>query len=192
MIYYTADLHLGHENIIRHCNRPFSAVEEMDEHLISSWNSVVNPNDTVYILGDLIFRNKTPTEKYLSRLKGQKHLILGNHDRQWVKEADLGKYFKSVDKLDQITDRNQRIIVCHYPLMSWDQMGRGSYMVHGHIHNGRGAIYFPLLQQMPGLLNAGVDVNYFRLVMFPELVQNNEAFKKLENGPFAEVQEDDY
>jgi calcineurin-like phosphoesterase family protein len=76
--------------------------------------------------------------------------------------------------------------------MSWDQMGRGSYMVHGHIHNGRNAIYFPLLQQMPGLLNAGVDVNYFRPVMFPELVQNNEAFKKLENGPFAEVQEDDY
>jgi hypothetical protein len=31
---------------------------------------------------------------------------------------------------------------------------------------------------MPNLLNAGVDVNHYRPVMFPELVRNNEIFKK--------------
>lgn len=57
MIFFTADLHLGHANTIGHCDRPFSSFEEMDEHLIFAWNSHVRPNDSVYIIGDLIFRN---------------------------------------------------------------------------------------------------------------------------------------
>ena len=52
MIFFTADLHLGHENIIKQCQRPFNNVEQMDKELIKNWNSVVNENDEVYILGD--------------------------------------------------------------------------------------------------------------------------------------------
>jgi len=57
MIYFTADHHFGHANIIRHCSRPFSSVAEMDASLLENWNSCVGQNDTVYILGDLFFRN---------------------------------------------------------------------------------------------------------------------------------------
>lgn len=87
MIYFTSDLHLGHANIINHCKRPFSSVDEMDERLISMWNARVQPNDTVYILGDLIFRSAAAPESYLSRLRGKKHLILGNHDSAWTKKS---------------------------------------------------------------------------------------------------------
>lgn len=45
MIYFTSDLHLGHANIIRHCNRPFSSVEEMDDALIDNWNAKVTNAD---------------------------------------------------------------------------------------------------------------------------------------------------
>ena len=55
MLYFTADLHLGHANIIRHCGRPFASVEDMDRCLIDNWNRRVRPEDTVYILGDLMF-----------------------------------------------------------------------------------------------------------------------------------------
>ena len=64
MIYFTSDLHLGHANIIRHCNRPFSSVEEMDETLIRNWAKRVKANDTVYVLGDLMFRNQKSPEEY--------------------------------------------------------------------------------------------------------------------------------
>lgn len=57
VIYYTADQHFGHSNIIRFCERPFSTVEEMDEVLINNWNETVSDNDIVYILGDLVFRS---------------------------------------------------------------------------------------------------------------------------------------
>lgn len=65
MIYFTSDLHLGHKNVIRLCNRPFTDIEEMDHVLISNWNKRVHPHDTVVILGDLMFRNEKPPEEYL-------------------------------------------------------------------------------------------------------------------------------
>ena len=99
MIYYTSDLHLGHANIITHCNRPFSAVDEMDEVLIDNWNAKVTNADTVYVLGDLMFRNKRPAEAYLSRLKGRKHLVVGNHDKAWMKKVDLSRWFESVEMM---------------------------------------------------------------------------------------------
>ena len=177
MIFFTADLHLGHANIIRHCARPFSSVYEMDEHLIAAWNSRVGTKDSVYVVGDFIFRNSVSPNEYLNRLNGKKHIILGNHDKDWVKKIDLEKYFTSTERFAEINDGKLRMVLCHYPLMSWNHMAKGSYMIHGHIHNKRDALYFPLLQQMPNLLNAGVDINDYRPVTFEELLNNNEAFK---------------
>jgi len=81
MIFFTADLHFGHENIIRHCSRPFASVNEMDEALIANWNAVITSKDEVYILGDLTMRPATEAHQYLVRLKGRKYFIRGNHDR---------------------------------------------------------------------------------------------------------------
>ena len=88
MIYFTADLHFGHENIIAHCNRPFESTAEMDEMLLTNWCNQVHETDTVYILGDLMFYCKDP-EHYLQRLPGRKHLIVGNHDPVWMKKVDV-------------------------------------------------------------------------------------------------------
>ena len=65
-IFYTADLHLGHANIIKYCNRPFKDVDQMNETLIRNWNSRVKPEDTVIHNGDFCFKN-TPGGKILWR-----------------------------------------------------------------------------------------------------------------------------
>ncbi|MDI6814005.1 MAG: hypothetical protein QMD10_10760, partial [Desulfitobacteriaceae bacterium] len=75
-VHFTADQHFGHANIIKHCNRPFGTVTEMDEYLLEQWNSCVDENDTIYILGDLFFRNVVSADAYLNRLHGKKHLII--------------------------------------------------------------------------------------------------------------------
>lgn len=176
MIFFTSDLHLGHKNIIRLCSRPFASIEEMDEALISRWNSKVHRNDTVYILGDLMFRNEKPPEVYLRQLNGKKHLIIGNHDRTWINKCDLNLFFESVTNLNFISDGKRQMTVCHYPMMSWPHMPR-SYMVFGHIHNNTDAEYWPLIAQSEKMLNAGVDINEFAPVTFEEMEANNTKQK---------------
>ncbi len=178
MIYYTADLHLGHENVIRHCGRPFADADEMDAALIRNWNDRVHRNDTVYIVGDFLFRARQPAEEYLSELKGRKHLLIGNHDKYWMKKADLTKWFESVSTLISIHDSSHLITLCHYPLMTWPGISKSGYMVFAHIHNNTNAEYWPLIKANNHMLNAGVDINYFAPVTLDELIVNNESFKE--------------
>ena len=119
MIVFTADHHFGHANIIRHCDRPFQSVEEMDRILLKNWNACIGSRDTVYILGDLFFRNVVSADEYLQQMNGKKHLIVGNHDKSWMKRTDLCAYFESVSQMAEISDGLHKITLCHYPMMSW-------------------------------------------------------------------------
>ena len=84
MIYFTADLHLGHRGIIAMKNRPFRTVEEMNRALIMNFNAVVSRRDTVYILGDICHHLDVESSNGLiRRLNGDKILLSGNHDKQY-------------------------------------------------------------------------------------------------------------
>lgn len=61
-VWFTADTHFGHRNILKHCDRPFGSVKEMDEALIAMWNAVVGLNDDVWHLGDFAYRSAQAPE----------------------------------------------------------------------------------------------------------------------------------
>jgi calcineurin-like phosphoesterase family protein len=178
MIFYTADLHLGHDNIIKHCERPFSGAKEMNQALIDNWNEVVSNADTVYILGDFAFRSKYSMKPVLRDLKGTKHLILGNHDVGWMKNLDPRDFFASVSDIKQIDDTYSQgdihITLCHYPMLSWNRREYGAIHVYGHIHNNTKGLAFETLRRTKAL-NAGVEVNDYRPVTLDQLIANNIA-----------------
>ena len=78
-IFFTADTHWGHRNIIRYCQRPFVDVEEMNEALITNWNNTVGKDDIVFHLGDFAMGGSAEWCRLLERLNGRIYLILGNH-----------------------------------------------------------------------------------------------------------------
>ena len=80
MIYFIADTHFNHANIIKYCNRPFKNTYEMNEYIIKKWNSVVKEADTVYHLGDVGFGSLQEVKSLVERLNGRKILLRGNHD----------------------------------------------------------------------------------------------------------------
>lgn len=176
MNYYTSDLHLGHANIIRFCKRPFADVGEMDRILIENWNARVRPHDHVYIVGDLAFKNEQSIANVLDRLMGHKHLVVGNHDGKWMKQVNLTERFESVDMLLQISDDQRKLVLCHYPMMTWP--GKNAYLIYGHIHNNTNGAYWPLLRTYDHALNASVEVNGYQPVTFEELTANNEVWRR--------------
>lgn len=179
MIFFSADTHFGHANIIRFCDRPFRTVEEMDETLVANWNDRVGGNDTVYFLGDLFFRASADRVKdILGRLKGRKHLVIGNHDLSWMDRELVGRHFVEASNFLDVSDGGRHLVMCHYPLLCWGGEGK-SWMIHGHIHNNRHMDYWPLLQVRERVLNAGVEINGYAPVSFEELLENNARQKEL-------------
>jgi len=132
--FYISDTHFGHFNVIRYDNRPFNFTEEMDEELISRWNSIVDETDTVYILGDFSWYGEEKTIEILQKLKGHKVLVKGNHDRVLL-QANVRKYFDKIVDYLEITDGKQRVIMSHFPTPFWNGQFRDSIHLYGHVHN---------------------------------------------------------
>jgi calcineurin-like phosphoesterase family protein len=142
-IYFTADTHFFHTNILKHCpDRPCSGMEikAHDEWLIDLWNNTIEKKDIVYIVGDFAFGNKERVIRLMDKLHGTKHLIVGNHDASSIK---LPNYFESVQQIKDLTfkaslypflEEDFSLALCHYPLISWNRKNYGACMVHGHCH----------------------------------------------------------
>ena len=89
--YYTSDLHFGHPNIIRFCDRPFPGVAAMNARLTQLWNETVTDDGTVWVLGDVALGALDESLAWVGRLAGHKILVPGNHDRCWEGDRALRK-----------------------------------------------------------------------------------------------------
>lgn len=139
MIFFSSDTHYGHENIIKHCRRPYSNVDEMNEDYIRKWNEVVTEQDTTYLLGDVAYRHDKTCDvsDILDQLKGEIHLILGNHDEDWKGNITIPiDRFQSVSHYKQLyLADDRRFVMSHYPMDSWNgSFSKGTIMLHGHSH----------------------------------------------------------
>lgn len=129
-VFFIADTHFGHKNIIKYCNRPFKDTEEMDATLIKNWNNTVSKEDKVFILGDFAFGDKNVIKKYCNALNGRKVLIMGNHDKKSVNTLiDCG--FSEVIKYPIVW--NEFFILSHAPQQA---LHNSPYFnIYGHVHD---------------------------------------------------------
>lgn len=122
-----SDPHFGHENIIKFCKRPFNSVEEMNEGIIKRWNSVVNPEDRIYVTGDIAMSKKFIP--LIGQCNGHKILIKGNHDIFELKAYI--PYFEDI-RAYMVEDN---ILISHFPvLLGLNIAGRFLGNIHGHTH----------------------------------------------------------
>jgi calcineurin-like phosphoesterase family protein len=159
-IWFTSDHHFFHDNILKFTDRPYQTVEEMNEGIVSIWNSMIKPDHVVYVLGDVIWN--TGDYALLKRLNGKVFLVRGNHDR-----SDYIKFLKNgIDLVCEetiIKIGGERVRLSHYPyrykgfknfyytcknyLRKWFRGGRlpnlsnnprddGKFLLHGHHHSG--------------------------------------------------------
>lgn len=175
-VYFTSDTHYNHKNICRGVSdwttpdkmRDFDTLEEMNTQIVDNINSMVKTNDYLIHLGDwsfggfdsiLEFRNKIHCNNII--------LILGNHDHHIAKNKhDVQSAFHSVhSKLDldlrlqqhDGTVKKLTLTLCHFPFMSWEEMGNGRIHLHGHVH----LTHDQVMAQVGKTMDVGVDGNGF-------------------------------
>ena len=184
MIYFTSDLHFGHTNIIKYCNRPFGSAEDMDKTLINNWNAVVGHEDEIYILGDFTMRGPGHAKAYISALNGKKHLILGNHDLFLHDFGETNAWFEWVKDYAVIEHNGLKFVLFHYPILEWFGFGKGSIHLHGHLHNDHSAEL--LLPKDSRIFNVGADVCGFKPISIDEIIRRADkipAPKRFQNKP---------
>mgnify|MGYP005823662095 CR=1 FL=1 len=131
-IWLISDTHLGHDNILKFQHedkplRPFSNLDEMHAAIIDNWNSVVKPQDKVYHLGDVAFKDWAL--RLLLKCNGHKRLILGNHDG-----FKSRMYLEVFEQLYGVRQLN-RIWLTHVPMhIAGVEQDRVIGNVHGHLH----------------------------------------------------------
>lgn len=159
-VLFTADTHFGHGGALGLFRRPFPAVTAMDEALVEAWNAAVLPGDTVWHLGDFAVRARPErVADLLAGLNGEKHLVAGNNDGPATRNS---AGWASVRDYVEIEEGERRLVLCHYPLRSWNGMHRGAANLHGHSHGK--------LAPLPRQFDVGVDARGFRPVTLVALL----------------------
>jgi calcineurin-like phosphoesterase family protein len=136
-LFFTADEHYGHRNIIDFCKRPFSSIEEMKETIIERHNKKVPRGGRVIHIGDMFWRTfgLDAAHEVLSRLNGQQYYVYGNHDELIEGSKQLQDRFVYVKDVAEIkVDKLPKIVAFHYALRVWNGSHRGSWHLYGHSH----------------------------------------------------------
>lgn len=134
MNYYISDTHFNCRN--RYEGRTL----EHDAIIKANWNERVCNNDVVYIIGDVGREGGNRDNEYLceivSTLKGKKVLIQGNHEK--IKDARLRQLFVEICSYKEVSDNfngaNNMVVMCHYPILMWNNQHKGWIHLYGHVH----------------------------------------------------------
>jgi calcineurin-like phosphoesterase family protein len=144
-IWFIADTHFAHDNIVAYCARPFADVDAMNAQLIRSWNEMVDEDDYVVHVGDVAMGLNETIEPLVSQLHGRKLLVQGNHDTASRRRLYGALGWRVIAGLVILGD----VLVQHRYLPGEHEYAR---VIHGHAHGTQ--------THLPRHIDVGVDVNW--------------------------------
>lgn len=183
-VWYSSDLHFGHSRAFLYEPRGFTSIEEHDAAIIENWNKVVKPEDSVYLLGDLMLNYNEGGIAKLNQLNGTIYYIRGNHDgdircmlyKERTRMIPLcGQFETSWASVEEIN--GYTIYLSHYPtytsyLENMAPLKRHLLNFHGHTHS-KNKFY----QDIPFMYNVALDAHNNTPVSFDEIIADIEAKK---------------
>jgi len=147
-VYFIGDPHLGHKAIGKY--RPWTKDSAANSALIHKlWNDTIRKNDIVYVMGDAAFTNDECLA--LSKLRGRKILIKGNHD-DYVSSILQTQVFEEIHGIIKY----KGMWLSHAPIHPAEL--RGKCNIHGHVHKHSVRKWYGALDKR--YYNTCVDVIY--------------------------------
>ena len=180
-IFLTSDLHFNHDREFIWKVRGFSSVNEMNEEIITRFNSRVSRNDDVYILGDLSLGGGTPdvletNRKLIERLNGRIHVLLGNHDtpRRAEMYVSCANVVGEVQWADMLHYQGYHFYLSHFPTLTGnlekESLKQCTCNLFGHTHQTSN---FHL--DMPFMYHVGVDSHNCYPVLIDDIIKEMKA-----------------
>lgn len=126
--------------------RGYEDLQKHNNAIINNWNSKASDTTIGFLLGDIMFGvgGKEKFEKFINNLIFDKlYVMAGNHFAGWKQSfesiegntAIIGnKTIIFVPNYLELIINGQPIVTSHYPILSWNGMGKGSWMIHSHVH----------------------------------------------------------
>jgi calcineurin-like phosphoesterase family protein len=199
-IWITSDTHFGHAGIVRGTThwrtldadgnkivpldavRDFDTVEEMNEMMISNINDCVGEHDTLFHMGDWSFGGFENISEFRYRINCKNiHFIIGNHDHHIESNKEnIRRFFASVNSYNEVNvahkSGNLKLVLCHYPIVSWNNMRKNSYMIHGHQHL-KGDQRFGNGKRMDVGMCGHPEFRPYNLDEIVEILRNSESYE---------------
>lgn len=178
-IWITSDWHFNHQREFIYVPRGFSSVEEMNEAIIARHNKLVQPDDDVYVLGDLMLGDTDKGIECVRRMNGMLHIVRGNHDT----DSRWGRYFTSFPNLIEIKNaiylkyKKHHFYLSHYPTLTGnlekESLTQMTLNLFGHTHQKTN-----FYEDRPYMLHVGVDSHNCYPVLLDDIIE--EMHQKVE------------
>ena len=160
-IWLTSDTHFGHNKDFLYKPRGFKTIEEHDKEIITNWNSVIDPEDIVFHLGDMMLGDQEHGIECLKQLNGKIFLIRGNHDT----ETKIQKYIEQLSNFTYVGEAltikcgKQHYFLSHYPCIcaNYDDKPLTQHLINLYGHTHQQAEFY---QDNPFMFHVGIDSNY--------------------------------
>ena len=172
-IFLTSDLHFGHDREFLWGPRGFQSSKEHDEAIIANWNSVVEPMDDVYVLGDIMLGDNEWGKSCMERLEGRIYLIRGNHDtdKRWYEEYP---YIHTVEAqygwAHMLHYRKYHFLMTHFPTLTGnlekESLHQMTLNLFGHTHSKE-----KFFEDRPYMYNVSIDANDNTPVLLDNIIE---------------------
>lgn len=180
-IWVTSDWHFNHDREFIWKARGFSSVQEMNEEIVKRHNSVVAPNDVVYVLGDcclgggekaILEANKALIES----LNGEIHIIRGNHctTPRIAMYKTCANVVEAGAWADMIVYKGYHFLVSHFPTLTGnlekESLKQCTCNLFGHTHQ-----ISNFYQDMPFMYHVGMDSHNCYPVLLDDAITEMKA-----------------
>lgn len=158
-IWFSSDLHFGHENILKKfcpTTRLGNTVDEMDQIIVDNIRRLVQEGDQLYWLGDIFFyKDVMKAHDIMDQLPVVPKLIWGNHDELIANSLSLQQRFEILGHWADVKINGRKVILHHFPTFEWHKMWAGAYHLYGHVHSRYGELEHPAMTGR--CMDVGID-----------------------------------
>ncbi len=182
MLYFIADTHFFHKNILK--LNPQKRKPGFEKKILKNLSEILKPEDYLFVIGDFIWEFRKEFVNTWRSIPGRKFLVKGNHD-EWIEEDKLCLFFEKIYSFHTLVEaKEKRLLLCHYAAKDlrtrrFSELQHKiselyhslncSLLLHGHVHWNPYGVFCGCHLKGVKCVNVNVEFTNYKPVSLEEL-----------------------